>query len=922
MTRGREGSTTSGATPPPHVVLCDPPVTFARAEAPDDPSGAGSSGAPAQSRIFFDEANDWVIAHEETVANDDDDDATTTARLRCHPLPPRGLARRAASGAASRVPPRPVSIRVPKGPALDARVSPQWKPGLDRRDFRVAPRLVAIKRSDVAIDVYRVDVDDDDDDDDDGVARGGHSCARYELRRAGERILFFFWSLAPGVDLVVVTTRGLEQYACAGCWEAPAEDDDATAVTLGGGASRANAEGEAPTSQVPKTELALVPVGEKRMKGERPVGWCAYDVDSKLVMLGSGPGHARLNAWQFSAAGAIKLPRFELPRDAAGAAGEIDPASPRDSSAMLRGEDVRLFTLYGRVFLAVADRPRGELALHRVHRDALVKERVVNLSPLLLYTEGALPRGVRLDLSVVDNVLCVHAAGSGLVSAIDVAAVHTASSNESNGDNDDGVRSGDLPVGEAKPLGATPCRLGGAPADVRGLTFVGADVVVNVATGRAWKLALDLRAASDVAFGASGDVAASVSFLQRRSQAPWAGEVGYGDDGGCARETAPTATLTRRGAATPPFSPPFSPPASPTPRRRVVPSVVPSDALSDASFDAIDDADESPRALTLEATRRALDRGANLGTLRSVFVAVCGSYVEARSRGAALTAGARFRASFRARTPGEELPPEDDPELEAAPEPRRRPSFPRRRELPASSPAVSPSDAYALVFRPHVHALLAGSGDVAPPGGRRPMRRSLLAARAAVVEYLLAAEQTGASNEFGEGGARSLSSSSGPSRAGSSRGATMDGVAMCARLCVAASLALGEARRTSGMWETLLADADDADVRDADAFAGYVARRVGRGTAATVRIPGGDGRSPAEVLASLAGRPVRLAAAHRWFEETSPGSLRGTPLGAKYRRAFDPDGGADDGDVDEDGAGTDEEEEDRGEVRPGDASSA
>ena len=223
------------------------------------------------------------------------------------------------------------------------------------------------------------------------------------------------------------------------------------------------------------------------------------------------------------------------------------------------------------------------------------------------------------------------------------------------------------------------------------MTFVGADVVVDVATGRAWKLALDLRAASDVAGGASGDVAASVSFLQRRSQAPWAGEVGYGDDGGCARETAPTATLTRRGAATPPFSPPFSPPASPTPRRRVVPSVVPSDALSDASFDAIDDADESPRALTLEATRRALDRGANLGTLRSVFVAVCGSYVEARSRGAALTAGARFRASFRARTPGEELPPRMTPSSRPRPNPvvaraslvvasfpRRRPRYRRR----------------------------------------------------------------------------------------------------------------------------------------------------------------------------------------------------------------------------------------------------
>ena len=142
MTRGREGSTTSSATPP-HVVLCDPPVTFARAEAPDDPSGAGSSRAPPKSRFFFDEANDWVIAHEETVAHEEDD-AATTPRIRCHPLPPRGLAR-PASGA-GRVPPRPVSIRVPPGPALDARVSPQRKPSLDRRDFRAATRLVAIKR--------------------------------------------------------------------------------------------------------------------------------------------------------------------------------------------------------------------------------------------------------------------------------------------------------------------------------------------------------------------------------------------------------------------------------------------------------------------------------------------------------------------------------------------------------------------------------------------------------------------------------------------------------------------------------------------------------------------------------------------------------------------------------------------------------
>jgi hypothetical protein len=47
--------------------------------------------------------------------------------------------------------------------------------------------------------------------------------------------------------------------------------------------------------------------------------------------------------------------------------------------------------------------------------------------------------------------------------------------------------------------------------------------------------------------------------------------------------------------------------------------------------------------------------------------------------------------------------------------------------------------------------------------------------------------------------------------------------------------------------------------------------------------------------------PVRLAAAHRWFEARDPG-IRESPLVAKYRAAFDPDG---EEDVDEE---PDEEE--------------
>ena len=165
----------------PHVVLCDPPVTFARAEAPDDPSGAGSSGAPSKS-LFRRSQRLGHRARGGGRRRDDDGVAS---------MPPAAAAGPGASrvGRRRRVPPRPVSIRVPPGPALDARVSPQWKPGLDRRDFRSAPLLVAIKRSDVAIDVYRVDVVVDD-----GVAaRGAETVVVGAVRAAprGETILSF-----------------------------------------------------------------------------------------------------------------------------------------------------------------------------------------------------------------------------------------------------------------------------------------------------------------------------------------------------------------------------------------------------------------------------------------------------------------------------------------------------------------------------------------------------------------------------------------------------------------------------------------------------------------------------------------------------------------------------------------------------------
>jgi hypothetical protein len=231
----------------------------------------------------------------------------------------------------------------------------------------------------------------------------------------------------------------------------------------------------------------------------------------------------------------------------------------------------------------------------------------------------------------------------------------------------------------------------------------------------------------------------------------------------------------------------------------------------------------------------------------------------------------------------------------------------------------------ALIHTPHVR-------------GDRGRRRALRTARAAVVEYLLAAEQAGmnaCSDSFGDG--------------------AVTGTAMCARLCVSASFALGDARRTRS-WGSLLVGSDEItggtkdgaskgdssssaaeflrseaaakcppngiDECDADVVAGDMERR-GRGTAAvdaavttlvSTDVPGAlrmaDRKlatlsptvpSLVDCMDALALDPVRLAAAHRWFEARDPG-IRESPLVAKYRAAFDPDG---EEDVDEE---PDEEE--------------
>lgn len=182
--------------------------------------------------------------------------------------------------------------------------------------------------------------------------------------RRGAALVGFFWTHAPGCDLVMATAAGLELYALA-----------AGGQTLG-----------------LRSQLA------------HPVRWVLYDHDTRLALLGTGEQGLWLQAYQFASDGLVKLPPFQIAASTPGAT----PAPP--AASRLDPASVRLLAAYGRAYCAFLDRPGLRLLLYRLFKDAVVLQHS--------YDAGA----ADFELGMADNLLLLHQPAARRVLLLDVAA--------------------------------------------------------------------------------------------------------------------------------------------------------------------------------------------------------------------------------------------------------------------------------------------------------------------------------------------------------------------------------------------------------------------------------------------------------------------------------------------------------------------
>ena len=317
--------------------------------------------------------------------------------------------------------------------------------------FSLDGKVLAVQRS--ATDIEFIPSGDD----------GGTFWQR--CRRGNENILGFFWASSAGVDFVLATTGGLELYALL-----PARN-------------------------------GLRLVEEKRKAG---VCWLLYTHETRLALLGCGPQGNKLFGFQFSGAGHVKLPKFELP---------VPTSSAGRTS--IGPDSVRLLAVYGRLFCAHIDREARALVLYRFYRDALLRQHSFPLP------------SASVAISVIDNALVLHTLDSGVALVLDVlsASTHPLAS--------------PLPIGGVThPAGAADAahaELDSASIYGPGCEFLSPDLLLhrcarvslmgvqknpmlrpapNRSQGLLWRLKLDLRAVA----ASCSDRPVLIGFLQRRRE--------------------------------------------------------------------------------------------------------------------------------------------------------------------------------------------------------------------------------------------------------------------------------------------------------------------------------------------------------------------------------------------------------------------
>nr|GLL36524.1 uncharacterized protein C18orf8 [Ipomoea trifida] len=270
-----------------------------------------------------------------------------------------------------------------------------------------------------------------------------------------ESILGFFWTDCPTCDIVFVKTSGLELFSY-------------------------NFESKSLTSIETKKQT---------------VSWYVYTHESRLVLLASGMQCKTFKGYQFSSMGIIRLPRFEMAM----------AKSEANNVPILAAEDVRVITVYGRIYCLQVDRVAMLLHSYRFYRDAVIPQ-------------GSFPiYSNRIAVNVVDNVLLVHQMDAKVVIIYDLFVDSHA------------PVSSPLPLlmrGLPKSNDATSqsmCQkseaseekeLSNAETIMYGddWTFLVPDFICDAGNGLSWKVYLDLEAIS----ASSSEVQLVLEFLQRR----------------------------------------------------------------------------------------------------------------------------------------------------------------------------------------------------------------------------------------------------------------------------------------------------------------------------------------------------------------------------------------------------------------------
>ena len=196
----------------------------------------------------------------------------------------------------------------------------------------------------------------------------------YYRRKKESELRGFFWTDTPDAEFVLVTSLGLEFFS--------------------------------PTPGV----QGLRPTAFQRLA---TVQWFLWSHSTRILICGCGSSGAKLQTFQFSRSGLIRLPLLDLTPPWGSPVKA--PASHAAPWLLVTPAQVWVLLLYRRVFIAYYEQAGSTLKLYRMYRDASA-----------LFAEYAIQGHGDLEVSVVDDVIVVHHLADGTASVLDIIMVSTA----------------------------------------------------------------------------------------------------------------------------------------------------------------------------------------------------------------------------------------------------------------------------------------------------------------------------------------------------------------------------------------------------------------------------------------------------------------------------------------------------------------